>query len=129
MKAWKVSNKVNESIEPEIIYAENSKEALLFSTLYYDDNDFAELVAEHAEYADDKEDLSEGDFLVMLLENGWEYPEYGVYILDSECITGDFDEDAEYCGTVSLTKADIDGLKEFGIETYLLNKLNKKGEN
>lgn len=126
MKAWKVSNKVKENIEPEIIYAENSKEALVFSTLYYDDNDFVELVAEHIEYADDKEDLSEGDYLVMLLENGWEYPEYGVYILDSECITGDVDEDAEYCGTVSLTKDDIEGLKEFGIERYLFNKLNVK---
>lgn len=128
MKAWKVSNKVKENIEPEIIYADSSKEALLFSTLYYDDNDFAELVAEHAEYADDKEDLSEGDFLIMLLENGWEYPEYGIYILDTESIKGD-DVYSDYCGPVSLTKADINGLKEFGIERYLLNKLNKKVEN
>lgn len=128
MKAWKVSNKVKENIEPEIIYAENSKEGLLFSTLYYDDNDFVELVAEHVAYADDKEDLSEGDFLVMLLDNGWEFPEYGVYILDTECVNGDADFD-EYFGTVSLNKDDIEGLKEFGIETYLLNKLNKKVEN
>lgn len=110
MKAWNVYNKFNDDLGCEIVYAETIQEAKESANIGSMSNGVDELRAKRAKYADDKENLVEEDFLILLLEHGWQYWDYPVRQGDN------------FLGTVSLNKHDIGAIKDVGLEKYLMIK-------
>lgn len=113
MKAWKVTNVCTKDIGSELVFASTAIEAINLAEIGSISKGTYELEAERAEYADNKENWCESDLIVLLLENNWEFEEYPVYGVD------------DFYGVVSLTKDDIGGIKEFGLDHYLIRKVDE----
>lgn len=112
MKAWKVTNVCTKDIGSELVFASTANDAIALAEIGSISKSTYELEAERAEYADNKEDLCEGDLTVLLLENNWVFEEYPVYGVD------------DFYGVVSLTKDDLVGIKEKGFDSYLIGKVD-----
>ena len=71
MKAWKVTFTKHVEFGSELVFAKTSEDAINNAESRSLTDDVSELVAEHVEYADNKENWCESDLIVLLLENSF----------------------------------------------------------
>lgn len=115
MKAWEVTNDGDANYGSVIVFAPTISEAkknYKTSRVGHLAYKYVDLRVKRLHLMDDKENLTEEELTLFLLNNNWERNGYA-YI-----------EDGVIKGYVTLRKCAIDGIKAFGLNLYLKAKLD-----
>lgn len=115
MKAYKISTEVGD-VPDIIVYSDTRNHARLTAIKeneWYEEYEYMGVTAKRAKWADDKENLSEGELIKLSLANGWHY--YLEYREDNEYVT---EEDLDTINKYPSFDDFVDDWLKGNVKTY-----------